>query len=206
MTETEGRRRRSFIFASVQELECASTPANCPKLTRQEPFDELSAWIFSPTLTRHSHLISTQRGFLSDADPAQTCREISALQLDQAMCIFAIFPSTLPFLKANTVTPWSTGKTKHSSEAPEVVDVHAFQALRANQVDRVVEVSSVPNERIAVQSDACRRHKDVELRHNTLNARRRRATFIILLRALGEMLATSQPSADPQSRKLAIPL
>ena len=23
---------------------------------------ELSAWIFSPTLTRHSHLMSTQRG------------------------------------------------------------------------------------------------------------------------------------------------
>ena len=26
---------------------------------REEPFDELSAWIFSPTLTRHSHLIPT---------------------------------------------------------------------------------------------------------------------------------------------------
>ena len=29
---------------------------------REEPFDELSAWIFSPTLTRHSHLMSAQRG------------------------------------------------------------------------------------------------------------------------------------------------
>ena len=37
---------------------------------REEPFDELSAWIFSPTLTRHSHLMGSQLGFLSDADPA----------------------------------------------------------------------------------------------------------------------------------------
>ena len=29
----------------------------------EEPFDELSAWIFSPTLTRHSHLMRAQRGF-----------------------------------------------------------------------------------------------------------------------------------------------
>ena len=28
------------------------------------PFDELSAWIFSPTLTRHSHLMRAQRGNL----------------------------------------------------------------------------------------------------------------------------------------------
>ena len=52
---------------------------------REELFDELSAWIFSPTLTRHSHLICTQRRFLSDADTAQTCREISALQLDRSI-------------------------------------------------------------------------------------------------------------------------
>ena len=66
---------------------------------REEQSDELTAWIFCPTLTRHSHLMSTQRGnfhlpgdlrtaggtphflghshlmgaqrgFLSDADPA----------------------------------------------------------------------------------------------------------------------------------------
>ena len=29
---------------------------------REEQSDELTAWIFCPTLTRHSHLMSTQRG------------------------------------------------------------------------------------------------------------------------------------------------
>ena len=43
------------------------------------------------------------------------------------------------------------GETKHSSEACGVVDFHAFQALRASQGDLVVEVSSVPNERIVLQ-------------------------------------------------------
>ena len=36
---------------------------------RDEPFDELSAWIFSPTLTQHSHLMSTQRGFFVPGEP-----------------------------------------------------------------------------------------------------------------------------------------
>ena len=31
---------------------------------REEPFDELSAWIFSPTLSRHSNLMRAQRGNL----------------------------------------------------------------------------------------------------------------------------------------------
>ena len=34
----------------------------CARLA-EEPFDELSAWISGPTLTRHSHLMSTHRGF-----------------------------------------------------------------------------------------------------------------------------------------------
>ena len=39
---------------------------------REEPFDELSAWIFSPTLTRHRDELSSQRGF-------STCRMTPAL-------------------------------------------------------------------------------------------------------------------------------
>ena len=70
MAETEGTRRKSFIFASVYELECASTPANCPKLT-QEPFDELSARIFCPKLAGMSHLMSSQLGFLCGGTLAQ---------------------------------------------------------------------------------------------------------------------------------------
>ena len=40
---------------------------------REEPFDELSAWIFSPTLTRHRDELSSQRGF-------STCRMTPALK------------------------------------------------------------------------------------------------------------------------------
>ena len=36
---------------------------------REETFDELSAWISGPTLTRHSHLMSTHRGFFMPGDP-----------------------------------------------------------------------------------------------------------------------------------------
>ena len=36
---------------------------------REESFDELPAWIFCPTLTRHSHLMSTHRGFFVPGDP-----------------------------------------------------------------------------------------------------------------------------------------
>ena len=66
MTETEGTRRKTFIFSSVQEVECASTPANCPKLTRQELFDELSARIFCPKLAGMSHLMRAQLGFCAE--------------------------------------------------------------------------------------------------------------------------------------------
>ena len=40
----------------------AARPVMC-EAGREEPFDELSAWIFSPTLTQHSYLMSTQCGF-----------------------------------------------------------------------------------------------------------------------------------------------
>ena len=67
MTETEGTRKKSFVrsqAASVHELKCAS--ANCPKLTPQEPFDELSARIFCPKLAGMSHLMRAQLGFFAE--------------------------------------------------------------------------------------------------------------------------------------------
>ena len=90
--------------------------------------------------------------FLSDADPAKTCREISAPQLDRARNVqFHHFPidreRRITVLVGQHCHTVADGK----DETFFCVDFHAFQALRANQVDLVVEVSSIPNERIVLQ-------------------------------------------------------
>ena len=50
------------------EVLVVARPEMC-EAGREEPFDELSAWIPGPTLTRHSHLMSTHRGFFMPGDP-----------------------------------------------------------------------------------------------------------------------------------------
>ena len=54
---------------------------------REEPFDELSAWMTSPTLTRHSHLMRAQRGNFHLPGDLRTARSVRKTQkLCQVVC------------------------------------------------------------------------------------------------------------------------